>query len=231
MERTLTIKMNSQSAADLNDLDWALYVFQAVQYGQPAGSRVLAIGAGYSLVWAKMQSFFESNSVMMASELSVYVSDSEIKNNAVIKPRSTLATGLGQIVKVDNNGGLTGSTNGRDNVVSIENTGTTQWATGLSMTDGNDTTPTCAFPLYGFNQLMITSVPNVLVMMAADVTEVGIAVSTAWNAGLFIEFDSASARDVTYDINTSWSADGATWATSVAANQDIASLLVVPSNA
>ena len=226
MQRQLTITLSPATVQSLYDETYALYGFTAVRYGPPL-AMARSFGGGHPLVWLRQTNCLENNIVTFDDGvLGAYISDTPLVENAVVQVGSTVQTTTGQTISVAVDGQLTAIASGSPGVVTILNTGQTAWTCGLSQTIGVGPAPTCAFPLHGGSQDMIAPTAKILVMFAIDSIPQGAAVSTAYSSGFLIDFASDPQRAVTFDIDTGWSAGGATWARAIAPGTDLGSLLI-----
>lgn len=226
MQRQLTITLSAATVQGLHDETYALYGFTAVRYG-PRLTMARSFGGGYPLVWLRQTTYLENNVVTFDDGvLGAYISVTPLVENAVVQVGATIQATLGQTISVDTNGQLTPLTSGSPGVVSILNTDQAAWTCGLTQTIGAGPAPTCAFPLHGGAQNMIAPTAKILVMFAIDSIPQGAAVSTAYASGFLIDFASEAERAVAFDIDTGWSAGGATWARAIAPGADLGSLLI-----
>lgn len=226
MQRQLTITLSAATVQGLYDETYALYGFTAVRYGPPL-AMARTFGGGYPLVWLRQTTYLENNIITFDDAmLSAYISVTPLVENALIQVGAAAQATLDQTVSVDANGQLATLASGSPGVVTILNTGQTAWTCGLSQTIAAGPAPTCAFPLHGGSQDMIAPTAKILVMFAIDSIPQGAAVSTAYSGGFLIDFAADSQRAVTFDIDTGWSAGGATWGRAIAPGADLGSLLI-----
>jgi hypothetical protein len=240
----ITLSPPGTTLDKLKDQNRALYVFQAVQFGQtptiavPGGGLFPAplsdippgFGGGYPLVWLKDTGYNDTIRISWPDNMKAYITaDESVSQGSIITIGRSIDVAIGQTVEVDKNGEMTTRNLGLKGVVQVYNIGTTPRVCGLARTVKNKDAPTCAFPLGGMNQIMIGPANKVLVMFATCVSKVGQAVSIAWNHGLLVTADSDSPRTVKYDFDLGWSADHNTWAEAVNANQKLDPLLIIPS--
>ncbi len=238
----ITLSPTGKALDKLKGENSALYVFQAVQFGQtpriapPDGHlpgpllRSFGFGGGYSLVWLKLTDYLDKTTITWPDNVEAYIATDElVGEGSIISIGSHIDVAVGQTVQVDNNGKMTPKNVGHEGVVQILNMGTTQRVCGLTRAANKKLAPTCAFPLHGMHQIMIGPTNKVLVMFATCVSKVGQTVAIAWNYGLLVTADSGSTRAVKYDIENGWSADHNTWADPVNANQELGPLLIIPS--
>ena len=229
----LCVILSEHSLKPLKNEKFALYLFKAIRYGptiKPLAA-VVGFGGGYPLVWCRKSDYFQRINIDWDDKVEAYITGQRVKEKIAVRMGNHIPTAVGQTVKVNN--GEMDTAVGSAGVIQINNEGTQKFFCGLARTVDSSLAPTCAFPLHGINQIMITPTDKVLVMFApvpAEVSGVGTAVTTAWNHGLLVTFDGPDCRTVNYDIDSGWSANNAVWAERVDANQDLGALLIIPSN-
>lgn len=121
--------------------------------------------------------------------------------------------------------------NGTAGAISIYNTTQKPFTCGISVkTDGNSN-PICAFPLYGESMDVMVPIEKVLVMFASDEVNTGTVIEKSFTSSFLVDMTGASdnKRQVKFNINTSWDADGASWATKEKPNVQLAPLLILSS--
>ncbi|MDQ3125487.1 MAG: hypothetical protein M3Q74_07760 [Pseudomonadota bacterium] len=227
MQRTLTISLSSATVQALSAGNLALYGFAAVSYG-PVLTAAVGYGGGYPLVWFRTPHCLQNTVVAVSDPDAAFISTTALSENAVVTMSASAAAAVGQTVQVAATGLLTTQASGQPGVISVVNQGPAPWTCGLAADAGSGPAPICAFPLHGNNLDMIGPTRKVLVMFAVDKIPVGSVVSTAYAEGLFIDFQTETARAVGFDIDQGWSWDNGTWANVVPPQTDLGALLITP---
>ncbi|MDI1328362.1 MAG: hypothetical protein PSV23_16350 [Brevundimonas sp.] len=227
MQRTLTISLSSATVQALSTGNLALYGFAAVSYG-PVLTAAVGYGGGYPLVWFRIPHCLQSTVVTLSDPAAAFISTTALSGNAVVAMSASAPADVGQTVQVATTGLLTTEASGQPGVISVVNQGPSPWTCGLSADAGPGPAPICAFPLHGNSMDMIGPTAKVLVMFAIDKIPVGSAVSTAYAEGLFIDFQTETARAVSFDIDQGWSWGNGTWAAVVPPQTDLGALLITP---
>jgi len=227
MQRTLTISLSSTTVQALAAGNLALYGFAAVSYG-PVLTAAVGYGGGYPLVWFRIPNCLPSTVATLSDPAAAFISTTALTENAVVTMSSSAPADVGQTAQVAATGLMTTVASGQPGVISVVNEGSTPWTCGLAADAGSGPAPICAFPLHGNSMDMIGPTAKVLVMFAVDKIPVGSAVSTAYAEGLFIDFQTQSARAVSFDIDQGWSWGGGTWANVVPPQTDLGALLITP---
>lgn len=228
MQRDLTITMSSATVQALADGDLALYGFAATGYG-PLFFKSVGYGGGYPLVWFRVTRCLPTTTVTLSDPAAAFISVTPLAENAVIALSVSAPVALGQTVQVaDGTGLLTTQSTGQPGAISLINQGATPWTCGLAADAGAGPAPICAFPLRGNSMDVIRPTARVLVMFAIDNIPVGAAVTTAYAAGLLIDFEAGAARTVAFDIDKGWDAGGAVWAKRIPPQTDLGALLITP---
>lgn len=235
MSRSLKISMSAASVDALKNQNTALYAFQAVRYGPQLRQSPTAagFGGGYPLVWYRSTAYLTNTEITWGDDLSAYISLTPLADNARIEVGQSQAIGLGEMVKVTANATLGLPTQGPDPAVATLTSDAKGYVTcGLAakVVGGASPAPICAFPLYPEGMAMIAPTQQTLVMFALDQPKAGMAITTAYGAGLLVDFDTEPERSVRFDILSGWSADGGAWSRKVSAGADLAPLLILPAN-
>jgi hypothetical protein len=209
----VTIKMNAPTVAALVQRGFNLYVFKAVQASRNA----------VPVVWIKTSQILQVMQVSWPDQYGAYVSTEQ--NSGIITTKMTPA-GLGQTVSVDESGNLSVSGQGIAEAISISNQGTRPATAGICEMANGQLAPTMAIPLPGMTMEVIAPVEKVVLMLGEVLVDGGAVVVQTSAPGLFVDLTGgASERQVAFDINQGWSADGADWARPVPTNANLAPLL------
>lgn len=227
MQRTLTISLSNATVQALAAGNLALYGFAAVSYG-PVLTAAVGYGGGYPLVWFRTPHCLQSTVVTLSDPAFAFISTTALSENAVVAMSASAPVDVGQTVQVATTGLLTTEASGQPGVISVVNQGPSPWTCGLAADAGPGPAPICAFPLHGNSMDMIGPTAKVLVMFAIDKIPVGSVVSTAYAEGLFIDFQTETARAVSFDIDQGWSWGNGTWAAVVPPQTDLGALLITP---
>jgi hypothetical protein len=225
MQRTLTISLSSATVQALDTGNLALYGFTAVSYG-PVLKAAIGYGGGYPLVWFRIPHCLQNTVVTLSDPAVAYISVTPLSENAVVTVSASAAAAVGQTVQVAATGLLTTETSGQPGTISVVNQGSTSWTCGLGADAGSGPAPICAFALHGNSMDMIGPTAKVLVMFAVDKIPVGSAVSTAYAEGLLIDFQTETARAVSFDIDQGWSWGTGTWATVISPQTNLGAVLI-----
>lgn len=213
--------MDDDTVNSLAAGNFSLYAFKAVQ---------TKIGGGQPVVWFKTKDFALSTEVTWSLDFGAYTSKTQIIANANIVASSSYPINIGQILEVQQPSG-TGAVNnnGTDGAISIYNTTQTPFTCGISVKTGNSSNAICAFPIYGENTNVIVPIEKVLVMFASDEVNTGTVIEKAFTSSFLVDMTGAkdNKRQVKYNINTSWDADGASWSTKSKPNVALAPLLIL----
>jgi hypothetical protein len=183
---------------------------------------------GSPLVWFQTGTFATSTFVDWTVQYESFTSQSDIIPGGVVRATNHYPTDLGQTLHVTGDRGtgqvVQGGTSG---AVSIQNDTEGEFTCGISQAQfTGQSTPMCAFPLYGGNLDVIAPIEKVLLMFASKPLNTGTVVMRAYTPSVLVDLTGARSRLVNYDINKGWSWGGATWAQQVKPNQELAPLLV-----
>jgi hypothetical protein len=218
MPKTITITLAPTTIIALKDLGYALYVMRAFDTTNAGGK---------PLVWVTTAQFFEQTTIEFEAEYQTYISSSQVVANGVVDVSTMAPVALGQTATFNPDGTITVTRGGTSAGVTLVNGGTTPYTTGLAApANGNVPAAIFAEPLYGLAEDIVAPLDQCLLTFSTQGVAAGTLVATAMSQSLLVDVTGASQRAVTFDINTGWSAGGATWATSVPAGTGLTSVLV-----
>ncbi|MBF0306785.1 MAG: hypothetical protein HQL40_17520 [Alphaproteobacteria bacterium] len=212
----VTITMNSTTVSTLLSGNFVLYGFKAVQ----------STAAGSPLVWFQTQSFSATTVVGWTEQYQAYTSTSTIIPNGEIVSSFAANITLGQQMNVSAGGLGTVVAGGPATAISILNTTSTQYTTGISQVTNGVAQPVCAFPLYGNNEDVIAPIEKVLLMFSTRPVNTGTVIEQSYGPGILIDLTASNQRTVAYDINAGWSWGGFNWAQQIPASSDLIPLLI-----
>lgn len=244
MTRTIDISLSADTVSGLKTAEYALYVLKAVKYGveqvpfrtaapglmKEAAPTALpplppSPGGGAPLVWQARTNYLQKTTVAWDAAVQAYVSDCPIADQGKIVVGASCPVGLGQTVNVSATGGLSTTGGGGEGAVSIVSQGAAVWTCGLSEGAAGVFAPTCAFPLYAYAMDVLTPQDRVFLMFAEQGLAPGSVIVTAYSQGLLVDAAAAD-RAVSFDLARGWSAGGATWATPIPPQANLATLLI-----
>jgi hypothetical protein len=215
----VSIAMSQDTVQKLRDGGFHLYAFKAVR----------AAGNGVPVVWFESTNFSLSTRIQWSTLYEAYTSTEEIRNNVTITAAASYAIDLKQTLNVTHESG-TGEVDtekGTAGAISIHNRIDTEFTCGISQKeDSGGTRPICAFPLYGGNLDVIAPIEKVFLMFSTRPVNTGTVVMQAYSRGVLIDLTGVTSRAVQYDINTGWSAGGASWAKKYDADANLVPLLI-----
>ncbi len=210
---TVNISLDGPTLDKLDQQGYSLYGFKAVQS---------TIGGGAPTVWFKTTNFAPSVSVQWEETYQAYVSHSEISQDTTIVASGDTPIDLGQQWEVDDKGKGSVLNKGPSTAISILNTKTKPWTTGISQkgADGKFTS-LCAFPLNGMGLDVIAPIQRVLLMFATNQVNTGTVIFQAFTAAIVIDLTAQNTRNVAFDINTAWAWGNFGWAQQLTASTNI----------
>ena len=215
---TININLAPATLEALSSMGYALYVMRSFDTTNAAGK---------PLVWFASTQFLESNSIAFEAQYQAYVPTSQVIPNGVVIASDTVPVELGQTVTIDVNGVLTVTQGGNPAGVTLVNSTTRPFTTGLMATANSaGFGPIFAEPLYGLAEDIAAPADQFLLTFSTDGVPPGSVIQHAMAQSLLVDLTGATERTVAFDINTGWSAGGATWATTVPAGADLTPVLV-----
>lgn len=216
----IVVNMSTTTVNELTASNYQLFGFKAVQS---------TMGGGVPVVWFASSNYSTSTQVSWSESYMAYTASSSQISGGTIDASFTVPIDLGQTLTVDSSDGTgTVSGGGTPGAISINNTSGVQFTTGIGQDVLGQSSPMCAFPLYGGLDV-IMPIEKVLLMFSTTPLNNGSVVEQSYSPGLLIDLTGApnNTRTVNFDINAGWSFDGIDWATPVPANETLVPILVV----
>jgi hypothetical protein len=214
----IEIDLSEKTVEALDGGNFVLYGFKGV--------RTTATGA--PLVWFQSTNFATNTYVDWTVDYETFTSMSAVIPGGTIRASNHYPTGLGETLNVNSPKG-TGSVvqEGTKGALSIHNLTSTQMTCGISQKQfTGESTPMCAFPIYGQHLNVIAPIERVLLMFSSLTVNTGTVIEKAYSPGILVDLTGGRSRTVSYDINEGWSWGSAPWGRSVAANANLVPLLI-----
>jgi len=212
---SVTVTMSGATVQALYQSGYFLNAFGVVRSSDHAASPV---------VWMQSQSYMQNTVLTWTGDLQGYLSASSLVVGGRISVGFSEPMSLGQLLTVNNGSGVV-SDSGVPNSISILNSSTTPFVTGLVQGSSPNVGPICALPLYGQGLQIIQPVPSIFLMMSTISQTPGTVVVRSTGPGMLFSLSDSAQRTVSYDINQGWSAGGMVWAQNVPANAPLSPLL------
>jgi hypothetical protein len=220
--QTLTITMSDDTQRRLKDAGNSFYVFRPVASSNKTG---------VPLVWARLdpKSYFSNIPVAFETDaFCAYGSTDAIAIDHPVGIGTSIAVSRGDIVRTDADGNFTTKTVAPPDYIYIASGATTGYRCGLAAKfDNRAVQPFCAFELYAQGLVTMKPVRAIFVMWAPSAYDPGVYMRQSLGPGLFVNFDDAMTRAVTYDITQSWQCSSAAWAQTVAVTADLTQTLIL----
>jgi len=215
-----TINISPTDVKILKDEGYSLYGFKSVA----------ASGDGSPTVWFNLPSekLLTKTVIKWEEEFQAYNSTSTVAPKVTIEASNTIPTDLGELVTIEKgSGNITASANGVDGAVSFLNQDTQRFTVGINQMVNGKSNILCAFPILGAgSSRVITPITKIALIFSTEQIVTATVITKAMSAGAFINLTGVSSRDTNYDINTGWSAGGATWLKNFDAFTDLKKLLI-----
>jgi hypothetical protein len=227
----VSLTMAEDTVHDLINSGYYLYAFHAVQSSDKAGR---------PLVWIRVESYSVTTVIGWTEMYQAFTSQSKTIKGQIHAGFFASITD-GQILRVNEGGTGVVTDGGRPATISILNSTTTQFVCGISLKGAL----TCAFPLYGENEQVITPTAKVLLIFSTQRIAIGTVIEyisdprgsqyqgldslAAISPGILIDLCASHQREVSFDINDGWTWGGGAWAQVVPANTNLVPLLIEPS--
>jgi hypothetical protein len=223
-DHTVSISLDQTTIDALCASNYYLYGFIGVKSSDLSG---------LPSVWWSTQDFFKTLTITWALD-KIWVFTSSAKS---IEPGDQIQIGnkvpisRDQTFIVNNPGGAGKIKNGSSpsGVIDITNSTKTPYNCGITIETPNNQSvdnPIVELPLYGNSMQALVPLAKILLMFSTKKLQLGTLVKTSSGPCIFIDMTSNSKVNVWYDINGGWTWDNQSWASSIAANQDISSVVI-----
>jgi hypothetical protein len=220
------ITMPQATADTLNKNGFQLYGFKAVT--GPAG--------GKPVVWFATSNYGLSTKVKWTESYKVFTSRStDVGPNTQVSVDNDYPAALNDVLTVDSTTGTgTVADGGPEDAISVVNTTSSPFSCGISQLQADGTfAPLAVFPLFGNSEDEMVPVEKVFLMFASNQVDTGTVIEKSFSSGILIDLTGAPqdgsgavTRSVSFDINSSWADNDATWGTVLPPNTKLVPLLI-----
>jgi hypothetical protein len=222
----VVITMSRETADTLNQNGVRLYGFKAVS-GPTSGKPVVWFATGdYGLSttveWTESYKAFTSRTTNVGPGTQILVdNDYPVALNDILTVDSPTGTG-------------TVADGGPVDAISVVNATSTPFACGISQQQADGTyAPLAVFPLFGHSEDEMVPVEKVFLMFDSSSANTGTVIERSFSSGIHIDLTGAPqdasgavTRSVSFDINSSWTANGVAWGTVLPPNTPLVPLLI-----
>ena len=181
-------------------------------------------GGGTPLYWIAMKGQATTISIRWATNYAAYVSPSEEIGDDIV----AVPTASGSVFNVEAGGRGPVTDDGLPGAISILNTSSTPYTSGLATGANHNPSPFAAFPLFGYMMNAFAPIEQVILTFTSYPVRQRRAAERLYEQGLFIDFAAAPEREcaLRYDWNSGWSWDGGSWIRTIPPNTQLAPLLI-----
>jgi hypothetical protein len=215
----VTIEMSQESVDALNQSNYSLYCFKALQCWDKAG---------VPIVWKKHE-YSKNNVLEILEAYEAYTSHQELKVDTNINSGNFYPINIGQTLEVQTVSG-TGQVkkNGITGAISIYNNTQTKFTSGILAKTGDSFNPICAFPLFGYKTQVIIPLNKILLLFSTTQVKAGSAIVKAESFSILIDLTKSQKNrcTVSYDINKGWKWDGGIWAQTFPPSTNLTEVLI-----
>jgi hypothetical protein len=209
----VTITVSDETLAALTSGGFSLCALKAT---------ATTAGGGQPLFWLVSKQFATSMDVQWTSECAV----ATISYQQSIMIVTSAEIDYGQVLSLPD-GTISGG--GLPDALSMLNSSSSQYTSGLCSASGGVYSPAAAIPLYGYMMNAFAPIEKALLMFTTYPAQQGEPILRAYAQGLFVDLTSATSRSVSFDINNGWTWEdggGAAWAQTVPPNALLTPLLI-----
>lgn len=213
------INLPAATVSDLTNGNYSLFAFKAVK---------ASAGGGKPVLWFKSDTYSGQTNVHWHVDYAAYTSQSKIIPNGKINASLSYPITLGDTLDVTGTHGVGHVTQvGQPDVISIENKTASPFTCGISQKINGQSSPMCAFPLYGNGEDQFAPIEKVMFMFATAQVNTGTVIENALTNGIIVDLTGApkNTRTVNFDMNNGWDWGGHTWASPVANNAPLVPIL------
>jgi hypothetical protein len=219
----VTVFVDDATLAALKELDYTLYALKGFETTNAQGK---------AMAWGETSNYLQNTTFISTAEYQAFLSAADVLvgNGIVIHAGTSADVVLGDIVTfTDLNTPLKVTPGGYAQGVTIVNASTTPYSAGLSarsMDAGGTFSPVAGVPLYGLSEAIIAPVDKFLVTFSTSGTQVGQPLPYSMTQSLLIDMTGQTQLEATFDINTGWSFNNASWGQTIPAGADLFAVLV-----
>lgn len=218
---TIEIGVNDYTLQQLKTTGESLRAYKGVK---------ASIQGGLCPVWFSTNNFSKDIKISWEESYSGYIDSQELHPGIVIDASNTEPMNLGNLMIVEDNGTATVTNNGTPGNIDIKNGGVKEWTCGMGQLVNNNMATLCAFTLFGNHSVLMEPYEQILLVFESGQTDTGTVVEETLSNSIIITLtgdDVGTTKNVTYDINNGWDAQGAAWAQVNVDSVNIADKLIV----
>lgn len=196
----VTIGIDAKTIAQLQEKNYNLFAFRAVETS----------GSGAPVVWFSTDGYGETTIVKWKESYQAFASNSEIKAGAQITAGCQRPIELGQMMNVDLPIQCHNPVDGTKGVITIYNTNGKAEIPSVGINEEDpegNSSPLCAFSLFGLNDIMIVPIQKVFLMFASKKIVTSTVIALSSGPGILIDLTQNQECKVNYLANGGWDWD------------------------
>ncbi|WP_405779181.1 hypothetical protein [Streptomyces sp. NBC_00859] len=197
------VNMPAETVDQLSGAGYRLLMFKAVQSEESAG--------GLPVLWHSTGSYSTRTELAWTEQYYAYATTGDA--SAVVAPRDADFTRVSPGQTLDVGPAARGAlvVGGTPGAITFSDTTATPFTCGLAQPapGGGPVTPICALPLAGQGQDVVYPLGQVVLAFATDAPAVGSVVRSAPGPAIQVDLNLTNPADLSYDVDSGWSWDGA----------------------
>lgn len=207
MDFTISIQLNQQTLQQLHQQGFWLRVFK--------GGGTTTKQAIKNTVWYTTNAFSSNLNISWTNELHGYFSfQTKLKKGTLIQTNASCKIKAGECMTIQADGSTKLTTSGPAQAISFQNQNGREIAVGLQQMVSNRTNIFCVQPTINKATSMIRIPEKVLLVFETGKIAPNTIVTRTLNASILIHLsNSENTRSLSFDIDKSWDANNAVWAT------------------
>jgi hypothetical protein len=192
----ITITLSNDTLQALAGMGYALYAMQKFNTTSAGGK---------PLVWRAMTDLANNMMIEFDIQYAAYMSDPAVSGSVVVVRMTTAPVQLGQTATLGEDFALTVTTGGRTDAVTLVNSTTQRFTTGVADHEAGLTpVPLIGVPLYGLGEAIVAPLDQFLLTFSTQGMAPGTPIDHSMSQSLLIDMSGQAAVTVAYDINTGW---------------------------
>ena len=204
---SIQISLDDDTLKKLKQTGQSLRAFKGVK---------ASIEGGLCPVWFTTTNLSQTVDVEWPEQYGGYIDNQEFKPDIVIDADNKENMDLGDLLTVQDDGTALVTNNGKSGDITIKNGGKKEWICGMGQVVNGSMSPLCAFPLFGNFNVLMMPYERVLLVFESGQTDTGTVVEESVSSSIVLTLTGADVgkpKNISFNIDNGWDAQGANWAT------------------
>jgi hypothetical protein len=193
---SITINLDDDTLDALYKSKWQLQAYKGVK-GNP--------DTGKPTVWFKVNEFSRVVTLNWSEQFGGYVDSQSLTNGVIVNCANSTDMNLGENLTLNENGTIVTTSGGQLGAISIHSLKDTEWLCGVSQAVNGQTSPICAFPLFGHSTDVMAPYETVVLVFSQAQVDTGTVVEEVISQSVQIVLSGTNTTaTLAYVINKGW---------------------------